>query len=76
MKQFEFEQAKNKERGPECTAGLLNWNPVFDQIDVNPEAHTQSIFPRAFKAHQEDRISFWVRNSEQFMTHPISEPFT
>jgi hypothetical protein len=59
-----LERAKNcdieyKEREPECTTGFLNGNPIYDQMDINPDVHTQSIFPRAFKARQEDRISLW-----------------
>jgi hypothetical protein len=26
--------------------------------------------------HQEDQISFWVYNGEQFLTHGIAEPFS
>jgi hypothetical protein len=59
----------------ESTSGFLNWAPTYDQIEVNPDVTTQSIFPRAFKAHQEDHISFWVHNLEQFLTNGITEPF-
>jgi hypothetical protein len=80
MKQFEFEQARNcgieyKKRQHDCTSGFLNWNPPFDQIYVNPDVHTQTILPPAFNAHQEDQISFWVHNGEQFLTHGVVEPF-
>jgi hypothetical protein len=58
MKQFEFEQAQNcrieyGERDPEATTGFFNLVPSHDQIEVNPDVMTQSIFPQAFKAHQE-----------------------
>jgi hypothetical protein len=80
MKHFENEQAKNrdtecKDREPDCTTGFLNLCPTFDQIDVNPDIPTQSIFPGAFKAHHEDQISFWVHNGEEFPTRGIAEPF-
>jgi hypothetical protein len=72
MKQFEKEQARNcdtdhKEHEAHYTAGFLNCNPSLEQMDINPDVRTQSIFPRAFKAHQEDRVSFWVHNGEQFL---------
>jgi hypothetical protein len=80
MKQFEFEQARNmgieyKERDPTCTSGFLNWVPTYDQIEASPDVPTQSIFPRTFKAHQEDQIWFWVNNGQQHLTHGIAEPF-
>jgi hypothetical protein len=50
MKQFEIWQARNcgiecKEREFGWTTGILNWNPTFDQMDVSPDVHPQSIFP-------------------------------
>jgi hypothetical protein len=77
MKQFEKEQAANcgieyRERDPEATTGFFNWAPSYDQIDFNPDVSTQSIFPRAFKAHQEDQISMWIHNGEQNLTHGIA----
>jgi hypothetical protein len=42
---------------------------------MNSDVTTQPISPREFKAHQEDRISFWVENGQPFLTHPIAEPF-
>jgi hypothetical protein len=81
MKQFEKEQAENcgieyRERAPESTTGFFNWAPSYEQIDFNPDVPTQSIFPRAFKAHQEDQISLWVHNGEQHLIHGIAEPFS
>jgi hypothetical protein len=81
MKKFEIEQAQNcgieyRERDLESTWGFLNCAASYDQIGVNPDLLTQSIFPRAFKAHQEDQISFWVHNGEQSFTHCIAEPFS
>jgi hypothetical protein len=63
MRQSEIEQARNcgiewKERPPHHNnRGYLNWNPTTDQQKWRAGAPTQSIFPRAFQAHQEDDIS-------------------
>jgi hypothetical protein len=80
MKQLEIQQARNidieyKERDSTCPTGFLNWAPPYDEMEVCPDVPTQSIFPRAFRAHQEDQMSFWVYNSEQFLTHGIAESF-
>jgi hypothetical protein len=55
--------------------GFLNWNPTTDQQKWRAGAPTQSIFPRAFQAHQEDDISLWVEKGQVHLTHPIAEPF-
>jgi hypothetical protein len=78
MRQFEMEQAANceiewREREPWKAAGFLNWNPTYDQQKFKSGMPTQSVFPREFQAHQEDDISFWVENGQQFLTHPIAE---
>jgi hypothetical protein len=81
MRQFEIEQAKNRgiewqERPPDHNnMGFLNWNPTTDQQKWRAGAPTQSIFPRAFQAHQEDDISLWVERGQVHLTHPIAEPF-
>jgi hypothetical protein len=81
MRQFEIEQAKNcgiewRERPPDHNnRGFLNWNPTIDQQKWRAGAPTQSIFPRAFQAHQEDDISLWVEKGQTHLTHPIAEPF-
>jgi hypothetical protein len=80
MKQLKVEQARNmdieyKERESTCAIGFLNWAPTYDQMEVSPEVSTQLIFPRAFKARQEDQISFCMNNSQQYLTHGIAGPF-
>jgi hypothetical protein len=76
MRQFLTEQAENcgiewRERDPGSNQFFLNWHLTHDQVSFNPEVPTQSIFPRAFKAYQEDRISFWTENGQQFLTRPV-----
>jgi hypothetical protein len=80
MKQVEIKQAWNmdveyKERDPTCTSGFLNGAPTYDQIRTSPDVPAHSIFPRAFKAHQEDQISFWLNSGQQSLTYGIAEPF-
>jgi hypothetical protein len=70
MKRFEIEQARNSD-----IEYFLNWAPTFEQMEVFPDVPMQSILPHAFEAHQEDQISFWVHNGEQFLTPCIAEPF-
>jgi hypothetical protein len=55
--------------------GFLNWNPTTEHQMRCPVVPTQSIFPRAFQAHQEDDISFWVEKGQMHLAHPIAESF-
>jgi hypothetical protein len=55
--------------------GFLNWNPTTDQQQWRAGTSTQSIFSRAFQAHQEDDISLWVEKGQMQLTHPIAESF-
>jgi hypothetical protein len=69
MRQFEIQQAKNcgiewRERDPDAQDGLVNRYPRYEQQATNPGTPTQSIFPRAFQAHQEDGINLWVNNGQ------------
>jgi hypothetical protein len=79
MRQFEIEQARNcgiewKERPMDHNnRGFLNWNPTTDQQKWRAGAPTQSIFPRAFQARQEDDISLWLEKGLMHLTHPIAE---
>jgi hypothetical protein len=78
MRQFESEQAANcgiewRERGPDHDSkGFLNWRPTTEQQIWRPGTQTQSIFPQAFQAHQEDGISFLADAGQQFLTLPIA----
>jgi hypothetical protein len=42
---------------------------------MNPDVLTQSVSPRAFKANQEDKKSFWVENGQPFLTRSIAKSF-
>jgi hypothetical protein len=80
MRQFDTEQTTNceiewRERDPRSNQGFLNCHPTLDQIQFNLDVPTQSIFPRASKAFQEDSISFWVESRQPFLTHRIPELF-
>jgi hypothetical protein len=44
MKKIEVKQARNldiedKERESRCTTGFLDWNPTYDQLEVNADVH-------------------------------------
>jgi hypothetical protein len=82
MRQFEIEQGRNcgiewKEHPIDHNnRGFLNWNPTTEHQQWRAGAPTQSIFPRAFQAHQEDDISMWIEKGQMQLTHPIAESFT
>jgi hypothetical protein len=80
MRQFEIEQARNcgiewKERPMDHNnRGFLHWNPTTDQQKWRTGDPTQSIFPRAFQAHQEDDISLWVEKGQMHLTPRLQNP--
>jgi hypothetical protein len=83
MNQFEIEQVENseveyREREPGETTGFLNWRPTYEQMEINQDVPTLSIFTVAFKGHQEAEISFGLDASHcrtpGEVNHPLASP--